>query len=560
MPIHHCLGDTPPTVSKVIGHYTMVPNAFFDVLVPQLKPQQVVIACWIIRQTTGWEREWSPAIGYRQLGDRVNFDKNTVMRHVQDGLKAGWLDRQGSGTSFEYRISSFLDGRPGKQEPLNGNFTKVPHAFLETLLPNLDPFALKICCWIVRQSIGWSREWSRSISYDRLARLLGLSRSAIIRHIQSLLDHNLVERIAAKGAFQYRLSNQDKWADLPKKTLSSFPNEQSAQRMQTDIPQAYAERHPPSVCEEIPGPYAERHWDCMRRDTGSPGAKERKERHKRTATSQGSSSLSLDRKEEENERRILDPQVEASLDRLRQNVSSSQSKPSSQDGQNQPPKSAEERAARQVVIADLDLPSGAKSTLANHFPAEVLQKAMDWLGGAKNIDNPGAAFYAACRDDYEPRLSKETAVKEDQAWTREKFGHLEGASLYGCRLDIFSTGAQLIRDGTPCPEVINFGSSDFRPRLQKTMDRLLQAQKDRAWIEELLKDYPTNFPASSRIDVSKHCVTYTIGEGSQSRTGVLQYGEAEFRRSLVKLLRLPKIDDEVAIVDGGQPNTPGNAA
>ncbi|MGE3556372.1 MAG: helix-turn-helix domain-containing protein [Candidatus Obscuribacterales bacterium] len=526
-------GESSPPVSSMSGYYTMVPNAFFDALLPQLAPEQVVIACWILRHTTGWDREWSPAIGYRRLGEEASLDKMTVMRHVQAGLKAGWLARQGSGTSFEYRISGWLDGSFAKQQPLNGNFTKVPHAFFESLVPTLDPIALKVCCWIIRQTIGWNREWTNSVSYDRLARLTGLSRSAVIRHLQSLQGNGLVGKETVKGTGRYRLSHPTTWADQFKRGCSALSNMRPNPCRHSCASQVYAERDSDSVCTQTLKVYAERDDERMRRDTDSPRAKERKERYKRTTTRNGSSSLpSYGIKE--NTKRICDQAVIVSLDRVRQNVSTAAYEPK-QTSRKQPPTSVQDRAERLAEIADLDLDPGAKATLVSHFPVKVLRQGMAWLATADSLTDLGRAFYAACRDGYEPKSSTKMKLQENRAWALEKFGHLEGKQLYGHQLEIRSSEVHLVGGGPEGTEVIGLSAADFQPRLQEAMERLTRAQSDRDWASAIVEKHAVASKDGRRVQLNDRVAWFCVGGGVMP----MQYGQPGFREALSKVLDVP---------------------
>lgn len=83
--------------------FTKLPNSFYTLL-PNLKPAQVAIAMWIVRETFRKHQEWSCPAGYRRIADELGLSKNTVQAQIEAACNSRYFDRVKAEDTFCYKL------------------------------------------------------------------------------------------------------------------------------------------------------------------------------------------------------------------------------------------------------------------------------------------------------------------------------------------------------------------------------------------------------------------------------------------------------------------------
>lgn len=99
-----------------------VPNGFFDVLLPQLGDAELRVMLYLIRQSFGWQREWTER-GYGRI-EQICKGGGLSRQGAINALKAlrerGAIESRKVGIAFEYRVCVHdVDSSTDQAEPVN---------------------------------------------------------------------------------------------------------------------------------------------------------------------------------------------------------------------------------------------------------------------------------------------------------------------------------------------------------------------------------------------------------------------------------------------------------
>lgn len=85
------------------------------------------------------------------------------------------------------------------------NYTQVPHALLDDVLPDIDTLAeLKVAMVIVRATFGWQKQ-EEVMSLTRLEKLTGMRRESVVTGLRKAVARGYVKKVAVGRGFAYGL-------------------------------------------------------------------------------------------------------------------------------------------------------------------------------------------------------------------------------------------------------------------------------------------------------------------------------------------------------------------
>ena len=120
--------------SEPLKNYTKIPNEFFDKILIGLKPPEVKVLLFIMRQTWGWHRAvaWIPLSQFTQTGPT----RRTIQAAIESLMKKELVLRFDAGQGSNRR-NYYLLKTPGKRKLLEDLATgKIT---MEQFLASLPP-------------------------------------------------------------------------------------------------------------------------------------------------------------------------------------------------------------------------------------------------------------------------------------------------------------------------------------------------------------------------------------------------------------------------------------
>ena len=117
--------------------YTKVDNWLFDAVMPTVSPGAFKVISAVIRCTAGWNKE-SDTISLSQFQKMTGIANRTNLgRAIQEALDAGYIARNETGNSFEYRVRTSTETVPDEPKQYRNSTSTstetVPVASTETV-------------------------------------------------------------------------------------------------------------------------------------------------------------------------------------------------------------------------------------------------------------------------------------------------------------------------------------------------------------------------------------------------------------------------------------------
>mgnify|MGYP001256497011 CR=1 FL=1 len=88
------------------------------------------------------------------------------------------------------------------------NWTRLPNYVIDNM-PNMEDSELRVVLMIVRQTLGFQKEWDR-ISFSQFIKVTGIKHPlSIQRGIEAALKRGIIERRGSKNSYEYRVRNPE---------------------------------------------------------------------------------------------------------------------------------------------------------------------------------------------------------------------------------------------------------------------------------------------------------------------------------------------------------------
>lgn len=196
------------------------PNQFFDVVLPYSSRGVVRLVSYIIRMTLGWtDRDGNPKddvyVSWTELVQNAGIARGAIREAIEEAIQNRFIECLHTGTpntpgqsgstslyrlrwdpSDEYvtdpeRFDGFFEG--------NGNFTYIPNAFFDVVVPNEKLSVVRVVGAIIRNTICWEarrghRKQHVSMSLSELERRTKMHRETASLGLQEALAAGYLRR------------------------------------------------------------------------------------------------------------------------------------------------------------------------------------------------------------------------------------------------------------------------------------------------------------------------------------------------------------------------------
>lgn len=137
-------------------NYTQVPNALFDIHMPEMGNAELRVVLAIARNTFGWQKG-STNLSITQLESLTGLSRQGVQNGVNDALDRGVLERISVGQSFEYRLII-------KAETMQRSSMEPCNVVAQSEKPSMQRSSTELCNVVARSAMQRSSTIKRNNS------------------------------------------------------------------------------------------------------------------------------------------------------------------------------------------------------------------------------------------------------------------------------------------------------------------------------------------------------------------------------------------------------------
>lgn len=219
-PLEPFAGFTP-----LDANFLHCPNQFFDVCLPNHSRSAVRLVAYLLRRTLGWlDENGNPVeqditVSYTDLVTNARISRGAIRPAIDEALAAKFIDcindarpdrRDAPARSAAYRLrwgsvtteyvtdASQFDGFFCG----NGNFSPIPNAFFDRVVPYEPLAVVKVVATVLRQTVGYANQFGTGrrshapISYSFIQRYTNLrDRTTLSTAIHHALDAGYIRRV-----------------------------------------------------------------------------------------------------------------------------------------------------------------------------------------------------------------------------------------------------------------------------------------------------------------------------------------------------------------------------